>query len=268
MTLIQASIWNNKKSVILIGDRLVSVGIGGVEYETEGAFSKLMVIDKYAIGFAGNSADISIIKNEMDNVKHYNSIISFVKELSIVMKNIITRKRSEYIQRELSITLDEFHEKPFNIFPENAKEYLYLHFTNIALDVSGLIIGFHNEEAKIFKIDSYGDYEEYSGFGYTSVGSGHSLSEIYFDQHDYMPHLNIAEGLHFAYRAKKSAEFNTGVGNKTDIVLITSDGKVLEIIEESDKMQKLKKLHQDGTVEIKKVRDNISEKINKEVLEL
>lgn len=33
-------------------------------------------------------------------------------------------------------------------------------------------------------------------------------------------------------------------------------------------MQNLKKLHQDGTVEIKKVRDNISEKINKEVLEL
>ena len=155
---------------------------------------------------------------------------------------------------------------PLLPIPMYYKELIFQQFKGIALDVNGLIIGFHKGEAKIFKIDPYGDYEEYTSFGYTSVGSGHSFSEIYFDQHDYMPNLNAAEGLFFAYRAKKSAEFNTGVGKKTDIVLITSDGKVLEIVEESNKMQRLKELHQESTNEIKKIRETISEKIDKEVL--
>ena len=97
-----------------------------------------------------------------------------------------------------------------------------------------------------------------------SIGSGSTLSGIYFDQNRYDPRMNENEALLFAFEAKKWAEAHTGVGQSTDIILVKKKGRPREILEESPMMEKMNRIYEEERRKQEEVRKRLLRKIFRE----
>jgi len=97
MTLVQASICNKGESIIVIGDRLVTIKGGQIGYETEGKNSKIFCFGNNIIGFAGLISDIIMIKNELEDKSQ--NVEEFVEYASKTIKDKIDYFTNNFIKR-------------------------------------------------------------------------------------------------------------------------------------------------------------------------
>ena len=263
MTLVQASICEKGNTIILIADRMVSYSIGGyIEYEKEGNTSKLFVYNKNAIGFAGILPDIVKIKNKIEPKDNVDDFLDEIIEIMIKNKN------GELNRSILNDTIwknkEEFI-KNLNICPNDLKDLIFGKNAEFRLQLNCLIVGFNKKnEAKIYTISNEYEVNDVSDLFHHSIGSGTPFSVIFFDQENYDVNFSLEEGLYFAYRAKKTAESHTGVGIKTDIVIIRKNDKPIIIFADDEKMKMLENLYQDEKQKNINLRREIIKKIDLE----
>ena len=98
-------------------------------------------------------------------------------------------------------------------------------------------------------------------FGVGSIGSGSLFSQIYFDENNYNTSISEIESLFFAFKAKKWAQAPTGVGRKTDIILLKKNGNGLEIRDEDDLMNEINNIYEEEKKENNKIRNELLNKL-------
>jgi 20S proteasome alpha/beta subunit len=111
--------------------------------------------------------------------------------------------------------------------------------------INFIIAGYDKDfKPHLCEIHQDGRIFELTPLNYAFIGSGAYLSNIYFDQKDFDCNLDEKQGLFFAFEAKKWAESTTGVGTKTDIIIIRKDPdkETLCLFDEEDKMLQLNKM--------------------------
>ncbi|MHA1274674.1 MAG: hypothetical protein ACTSPD_18165 [Promethearchaeota archaeon] len=226
MTLVQASICNKGKSIIIIGDRMVSFKSGPIEYESEANDSKIYLFHNNVMAFAGSIRDIILLKNRIESKGI--DVVKFASNVSDVIKDKIQEETDNLIYRFTRHDRDAFLQDPYQghacQIPIDIKDLVYSAFPQIQMDCHGIIGGFdENQKARMYLINPLGEFREMTDFWNFSIGSGQPFSEIFFDQEDYTSNCTLQEGLYFAYRAKKFAESHVGVGAKTDIVILNKD---------------------------------------------
>lgn len=207
--------------------------------------------------------------NEIDKKKTWNSIQEFGIYVSNIIKSVIRKQKEEIVAKYTFKTLDKFiadSNGNAGTIPLELKEGVYAELTKFEFNCQALVIGFNvNSEGSIYSIDENGTLSKISDEFCSSIGTGEPFSQIYFDQHDYDVQCSLSQGLFFAYSAKKSAEFHTGVGKKTDIIVLQAGEPVKEITSESNEMSILEECYKTEQEEIKKVQDQIANKITQEV---
>lgn len=279
MTLIQASICNNRKSVILIGDRLISSEIGEIDYEFESKALKLYQFGDFGVGFTGNISDIFNIVHKIEKEKkNWKDVMDFSSTVSDIMRKYIEEQREEIIYRYTLHSKEKFIEDSIEngTIPGELKEAVYHDLGSIEMDCGALIIGFtSNYNPKIIELDSFGKITDETDFLYSSVGSGQPFSQIFFDQHEYSAGYSIEDGLFFAFHAKKAAEFHAGVGEKTDIILISvvenenkKDIQSFLFLEEHTEIELLKQIYTEEQLEIQTLSKKFTAQIREKVLKL
>lgn len=259
MTIIQASICDKNKAIILIGDRLVTVS---EMYEAEAKSQKLYGFGSFGVGFAGTLSDIIYIK---DKVEEKPTFKEFIKSIIEIYKNENTIRENDFIKRNTLLDKSELKEYVIHDegkIPEDLIEWIYGHLDDVRLDCSALTVGF-NEKKKpqIIYIDEFGDIVNNTENYYCTIGSGEHFSEVFFDINEYDPWCTLERGLLFALRAKKSAEAHIGVGMDTDIMVLRQDKELLFILNESNEMRQLEEIYREEKINIRKLFNNSDDKI-------
>lgn len=276
MTLIQASICNNGKAIILIGDRMVSIEMGNINYEHEAKVPKLYYFDKYAIGFAGSLNDIKRISNKISKNKTWKSVVEFADYISNVFRNDVKEQQELIVKYYTLKDIDDFINDPIGnagTIPEELKAFVYGEISEVTLDLAGIIVGFDElKNPKIFDIDNKGIITDSTDNQYSSLGSGEPFSEFYFDQHEYDANCSLELGLFLAFRAKKAAEYHPGVGCNTDIYILKLEPNqsisITPFFNETDKIKILDGLIKTYTESVRKLWAEKSAEVKSKVLEI
>ncbi|HEC38965.1 hypothetical protein LCGC14_1647780 [marine sediment metagenome] len=268
MTIVQASICNNGKCIIIVGDRLVSVTSYHIAYEKEAKKSKIYQFKKNIIGLAGNVSDITEIKNLIDEKEQY--VEEFVEDVSKVMKNKINQSKDDFIEEYTLHSRVDFKKNKQGhdgTIPNEIKALVYSKLPFFKFECEGIIAGFDKKKtARIFYINNRGNYIDRTELYKFSIGSGYPFSEFFFDQEHFDYECFLEEGLYFAYMAKRSAEAHVGVGPKTDIFILTKDQEPIFLSAESDKIKLLDGYYKSEKENILKTRIGLFEKIKEEII--
>ena len=261
MTLVQACIAQKGERVILIGDRLVTRNIGTdvPSYEYEAHNRKIILKGMVGIGFAGDVVLIDKFVTELSGKRDYNSIVDSIAE-SIKKEDETATER--YVRSRTGLPAKKFFERAdAKIPPEYLVDEVYEGIRE-PVDISALIAGFdRNGNAKLTVAEAEGDILNFTNLGNVSIGSGSTLSGIYFDQNGYDPSMNENEALLFAFEAKKWAEAHTGVGHSTDIIVIKKKGKPKEMLEGSPMMEKMNRIYDEERRNHEEVRRRLIRKM-------
>ena len=237
MTIIQASICDKDRAIILIGDRLVTVY---ETYEAEAKSQKLYGFKSFGIGFSGSLSDIICIKDQIEEKPNFNETIKLICE-NYKAEN--ERREEEFLIRSTFLNKQEFKEYVIHDqgkIPIELVEWIYAQLEEIRLDCDALTIGFNEKnEPIIIWINEFGDFFNRTENYHCAIGMGEVFSDVFFDVNEYDPTCSLEEGLLFAFRAKKSAEAHIGVGNATDILIIRQNEEPILILNESKEMVEL-----------------------------
>jgi hypothetical protein len=101
-----------------------------------------------------------------------------------------------------------------------------------------------------------------TNYGSAQIGSGDTFSRIYFDLYNYKTSVTLSDGLFFAYKAKKWSEAPTGVGSRTDILIIRKNKKPVMIEDDSDLMNKIDAIYFEEQKEKDETRKKLVKKID------
>ena len=266
MTLVQASIANKSESVIIIADRLLtrSFGENFPSYEFEGNSPKIISRGNVGIGFAGSALYADMATSELPSTisdfdKIVNAISRFVKDTrDSTVKDEVTRVTG--------IQSDDFFSNS-QIVPEQVRDYTYGWLMQFRLDFECIVAGFDKDKnAKIVYITEEGSRISATNFGVGSIGSGSPFSQIYFDQYNYDISIPEIESLFFAYKAKKWAEAPTGVGLKTDILILRKDNTSVKIRDEDVLMREIGDTYSKEKEKKSKIRESLLIKLIKNSL--
>jgi hypothetical protein len=237
MTLVQASIGDKGKCVILIADRMLTSRLseGLPSYEFESTTPKIVHKGNVGVGFSGISLYIDLAISKIGNRTDFDEI---VKTTSEFVKEIKNKNIDAYVKRLTGVGSENFFNSNDLPIPEEIRKHVYGQLKDFEGGCQAIVAGFDKKgKARIVIVDEQGDTFETTSFSAFSIGSGHPFSKIFFDQHSYDPIMVAPEALLFAYEAKQWAQSHTGVGSKTDILVFRKGKKVLGIYNDS-KLQK------------------------------
>ena len=263
MTLVQACIAQGGERVILIGDRLVTRNIGTdvPAYEYESHNRKVLLKGTVGIGFEGDVVLIDKFVSGLSGKRDYDSIVESIAENVKVEDGKATER---YVRSRTGLSAKQFFERTDTKIPDYLVDEVYEGIEE-CVDIGALIAGYdRNGNAKLTVVDAEGDVLNFTNLSNVSIGSGSTLSGIYFDQNRYDPHMNENEALLFAFEAKKWAEAHTGVGQSTDIIIIKEKGRPKEILEESPMMEKMNRIYEEERRKQEEVRKRLLRKIFRE----
>ena len=241
MTLVQVSIADKGKSIVLIADRLLTSWLSEdiPSYEFESQTPKIIHRGSVGIGFAGTSIYADLATCKVGNKKDFDVI---VKTISTFFKNEKKTMVDAFIKRLCGVSSEMFFKRADLPIPVELRNYIYgkLSAPDGQINCSCIVTGFDKRgKARVVIIDGEGSTLETTTFSNVSIGSGAPFSKVYFDLCNYDCCMGTSEALLFAYEAKKWAQSHTGVGDKTDILLFRKSKKVLEINDSSKLMKNI-----------------------------
>ena len=264
MTLVQASIANDGNTIVIIADRLLTKSFGEdfPSYEFESNSPKIISINNVGIGFAGSAlyADMTTL----DLQSNISDTSSFKDIVDIISKFIKTTREStieDMVKRLSGISSEDFFSNS-EIVPEEVRSFIYGWLMEFRLEFECILSGFDkNDKSEIVYITDDGSTFRATNFGVGSIGSGSLFSQIYFDENNYNTSISEIESLFFAFKAKKWAQAPTGVGRKTDIILLKKNGNGLEIRDEDDLMNEINNIYEEEKKENNKIRNELLNKL-------
>ena len=263
LTLVQACIAQEGDRVILIGDRLVTRNIGTdvPSYEYESHNRKVLLKGMVGIGFEGDVVLIDKFVSELSGKRDYDSIVESIAE---GIKEEDERATNRYVKSRTGLSAKQFFERTDAKVPDYLVDEVYEGIEE-CIDIGALIAGYDRSgNPRLTVADAEGDVLNFTNLGNVSIGSGSTLSGIYFDQNRYDPNMNEDEALLFAFEAKKWAEAHTGVGHSTDVIIIKRRGKPREILEEAPLMEKMNRIYEEEGRKQKEVRKKLLRKMFRE----
>lgn len=112
---------------------------------------------------------------------------------------------------------------------------------------------------QLYLITNPGVITSYNSIGYVCTGSGSQHAILSLIESEYNGSITLNEAIYALVEAKKRAEFDPGVGQLCDILVI--DTKYKELAD--DKIQKILQEHARSLLKIKRIITNTSQKMSK-----
>jgi len=273
--LVQAVIAENGNAVILVADRLLTrwIGPGMPPHEFESVEPKIFSRRRVAIAFSGSElwADRIWASIEDQKLEEYEEI---VKSVSEQIQNERKRFIDKEIKRRTGVESEQFFTRPDLPIPPEVRERIYGIMGEIdqrIINIHCLVAGFNNVlAAKLSIIDSEGDVTDVTKSARASIGSGGPFSTIYFDLYEYVKDMTKEDSLIFSFKAKKWSEAPSGVGPKTDIVVLWKANKGKDVIrkkvflDSGPVVKKLEKYHEQEKAMIERRRNKLKEALKDE----
>jgi len=226
MTICIAAMCENKY-VIVATDRMLTVLLPNIEFETD--YDKATEITKNCIAATAGSAIAHTplfrdagVEIAREGTKDIDKIVEHTRNAYLKVRN---KKLEEEILFPFGLTLQNYYQgqqalQPqfVNTLTQNMARYNYQLWI--------LIAGVDEKGPHIYRIENPGKVFNYDTIGYHAIGSGELHAISTFIANGYGLKTTLQRGLAVTYEAKKRSEKAQGVGEQTDMYVVTKDNVI------------------------------------------
>lgn len=234
MTVCIAAISLDHSIVSFATDRMVTANFPPIQFEH--TIPKIIPVNNRCVALTAGNAIMNkeVLEIACQAVRGKDPTTA---EVAAQVANAYQRKRLEMLTaHQLSargISHQDFLTHGARILPDHVYADIDRAFATASLEVDILLAGVDDGGASIYAITNPGVANSYNSIGFHAIGTGGmhamiSLIEMYNPKFD---------GLHLTYsvyRAKRTAEIAPGVGQRTDLGIITREHGVGYIEEKTD----------------------------------
>jgi len=213
----------------LVSDRMWTER-GSLYYEFEPEESKIEKIHPRAAVATSGGVILPdrIIKLAKNYISEKADTIESIEDIASIVAFCYGEERKRRIEEEYfrprGLTIREFYEEgKISTLPPNLAQFLDQRVADYQFELIMLLGGVDNSGGHLFIISDPGTYDSIDKVGFAAIGTGGRHAELTLIQNEFRPTVNLSEAVFLTYLAKKNAEHAPGVGEKTDMVLITSD---------------------------------------------
>ena len=224
MTICIAVICENGKKIVIACDRMVTVG-DIIEFEHD--VTKFESLTDTCVVMTSGSTTLQndVIKQALMNIKSikkpsFQQVTESVKEAYVAIR---TKRAEELYLKPINMSYSSFFEYQKNLVPEIVFQTTDA-IKKAELGVEFILCGFDDNGGHIHYLVDPGTSECYDAVGFWAIGTGSLNAISLFTSHSYAPNFSIGKSIYLAYLAKKEAERAPGVGNQTDIAVLTENG--------------------------------------------
>jgi 20S proteasome alpha/beta subunit len=221
MTICIAGIAENKK-IVAFTDRMLTIGAPvRTAFEITENNKAIKLADKVVAMFAGDVLKAnSILKIAKSKIQNGNTGTEKVAEIvqASYKEQWVSDIEGALLQR-FGLDRKSFINKQKELDADLVKSVNNL-IGNYNLGVEIIIAGVDTSEPHIFKIENPGVISCYDAIGYCCIGSGTQHATFSIIESQYNPSFTEAKSIHSILQAKKRAQYDPGVGELTDVVLI------------------------------------------------
>lgn len=224
MTICIAGIAENKK-VIAFTDKMLTIGAPvRTAFEITENNKAIKLADKVVALFAGDvlkaNAILALAKSKIVNST------TGVEKVAVIVQEAYKEKWvgdiEDALLQRFGLDRKTFVNKQKELEPELVKN-INNAIGNYNMDVEIIIAGVDNTSPHIYKISNPGISQSYDSVGYCCIGSGAQHATFSLIESEYNPCFPEAKSVHSILQAKKRAQYDPGVGQLTDIVLINDE---------------------------------------------
>ena len=225
MTICIASL-AGRSHVIVASDRMVTLSLPSTEFE-QNVPKTIKITEKCVAATAGNALGFVPIHEEAARFVTQTKISLRVYDIAESVRKAYVNARNAKLEQDilvrLGLDLQSFYQVNRSLAPEivgntaqNMLQYDY--------GVSIIVAGVDESGGHLYRIDNPGRIESYDTIGHCAIGSGdlHAIST--FIANDYDPTLDVNHVVAMTYEAKRRSEKAQGVGDETDIYVISDKG--------------------------------------------
>ena len=242
MTINIANICESNNHTILCADRMLTVNLPNIEFE-HGTCKLHKITENCAVAVAGNALAYSELFDAVKIVLQQHptdSIPQIVNHITNTYKMARMKKMEELILLPAGLNLNEYKQMQQALSPVILQP-IFQKMVTYDFGLVLVVAGVDANGGHIYKILSPGTTQCYNSIGYLASGSGehHSLASLI--ENNCQNTLSLKDALIYTYEAKKRAEKATGVGESTDIWIISKD-KIITL--EDEKIKLLNKIYE------------------------
>ncbi|MCH8043818.1 MAG: hypothetical protein IID44_08865 [Planctomycetes bacterium] len=227
MTVCIASLCDNRQSVVLIADRMVSTGLA-IEFEHP-VSNKVTTLSPNCVALTAGNA---LVYSELFSVvrsRIFNRRSTTAEELVEIIKGAYQELRErQIVERVLRpMAFSNFREfySTEAMLSDTAKISIINQIERFDYGLDILVGGITpGGPAHLYAIEDPGTSMCYDSIGFNVIGSGMNLAFSSLIANHCHEKMNLSDSLMLALEAKITAENAPGVGRKTDVVTITSEG--------------------------------------------
>lgn len=238
---------------------MVTVGTF-IEFEHDvSKFEKLT--DNCIVMTAGSTTlQNDIIKKALSKIKSMKNpdFELITDELKKAYVDIRVKRAEELHLKPKGLDFAAFYQNQRALLPEIVFQITDA-IDKTSLEVEYILCGFDDVGGHIHYIIDPGNSESYDSVGFCAIGTGNINAISVFTAHNYAPSFPVEKRLYLAYLAKKEAERAPGVGNDTDIVILTKGG--IKHLSDDEKV-KLEEIHHRH----KKIEDREYKEVEEEII--
>lgn len=236
-----AALCNSAREVVIACDRMITATYPPIEFE-HGTPKIDRMSDTCSILSAGDALAHAEICRE---VKGRTSALTRPR-VSVITEQIrlayVSQRQNTIKQRFLEPrgwTLEDFYGElarrlPLDLFLKVDRD---ISSYNYGLDL--IVAGVDPDEAHIYGIRHPGEVDCYDSLGYSAIGIGdlHAVASLVSNQYD--PSVSRKMATYLVYEAKKNAENAPGVGEYTDIAIISESSTYIFTKSDIDSLEQI-----------------------------
>ena len=260
MTICIAAICDGNK-IVAITDKMLTLGQPiTTTFEATESDKAFQFGDKVVALFAGDVIHANEIlkraKSKIDSLKPGSYTVldianmtkqAFVEHWEGLLSNFLTIR--------FKVDLKTFMQNQGSFHPDLIKSVNDI-ISKFNIEVQIIIAGI-DTAPRIYYLDNLGSVVERTALGYASIGSGEKHASLSLIESEYRSSFSLKEALFALLEAKKRAEYDPGVGEFCDIVII--DGGFEKLTD--DKMGKILKIYDKSQTTINRNKKKYADKI-------
>ncbi len=243
MTVCIAAIYDNE-NIAAVADKRLTINTGVTStYEINENKKIVKLTDSCIALFAGNVANASeVLKKVIPKIDDGDSVEMIAKkliEVSIDCYNFIIESQ---LLSKYGLTLKTFSEQQKDLDPTFVTTTIQtIDQNNLGIEI--LVVGKDGDTPQLLKIGLNNALSDESSIGYAYIGSGSGHANSSLIESECHPTVTMDTALHAIVRAKRKAEYDPHVGEKSDIVILSEsvdfidDSNVKKIFQTYDKSQ-------------------------------
>ena len=225
MTICIAALCDNRKTVVVLADRMLTSSDNTLVFEHDEP--KLDKLFNNCIALTAGQATLHqpIFQACRAEIRDTSPLISdVVKKIKEKYQEARREFMNDAIFSTRGLSVNSFYEMQNSLHESSILDFnSAMDLFNLQIDI--LVAGVDVEEnSHIYLITNPGVVIPVDSIGFSSIGTGTRHADVAFAYRQYSSSFPLNKALYTAFEAKKRAEMAGGVGQRTDIAIVTKDG--------------------------------------------